>query len=162
MGGSNSSAAGTAKNYLRFIAVLSVNTILMFFITFAMVDQLDHIHVKLNRVYMALMMVVSMGIMMLLIMGTMYGNKKLNALLLGAFALLFVVTFAFARTQTTIGDEQFLKSMIPHHSSAILMCEESQITDQEIAVLCEQIVRSQKDEIAQMEEILVRRGHEAP
>ncbi len=48
------------------------------------------------------------------------------------------------------------RSMIPHHSSAILMCEQSAITDPEIVSLCEEIIRTQEEEIAEMEEILRR------
>jgi uncharacterized protein (DUF305 family) len=46
--------------------------------------------------------------------------------------------------------------MIPHHSGAILMCERSTITDQEIIELCGEIVQTQEEEIAQMEAILQR------
>ena len=46
--------------------------------------------------------------------------------------------------------------MIPDHPSAILMCEQASITDPEIQKLCTQIVRSQQDEIAQMQRMLAR------
>lgn len=46
--------------------------------------------------------------------------------------------------------------MIPHHSRAILVCQESDLTDPEVIELCEQIVKTQKEEIAQMQEILDR------
>ena len=46
--------------------------------------------------------------------------------------------------------------MIPHHSGAILMCEQASITDPEIVKLCRDIVESQKKEIAQMEAILAK------
>jgi uncharacterized protein (DUF305 family) len=46
--------------------------------------------------------------------------------------------------------------MTPHHSSAILMCEQSDITDPELAALCDEIVEAQKEEIAEMERILER------
>ena len=42
------------------------------------------------------------------------------------------------------------------HSSAILMGEESAITDPEIVRLCDEIVKAQREEIAQMEGILER------
>lgn len=53
-----------------------------------------------------------------------------------------------------MGNAQFLRSMIPHYSSAILMCQEASITDADILALCEEIVRAQREEIAQMESIL--------
>jgi uncharacterized protein (DUF305 family) len=70
--------------------------------------------------------------------------------------VVFAASFAAMRTQAAVGNEQFLRSMIPHHSGAILMCEQASITDPEIAALCTQIVRSQREEIARMQEILKR------
>ena len=47
--------------------------------------------------------------------------------------------------------------MIPHHSGAILMCQQASLTDPEVLGLCEEIVSSQEREIAQMKAILARR-----
>lgn len=55
-----------------------------------------------------------------------------------------------------VQDKQFLRSMIPHPSSAILMCERASISDPEIIALCGDIVKAQKKEIAQMRKILER------
>lgn len=44
--------------------------------------------------------------------------------------------FLFIRQQTAIGDRQFLRSMIPHHGSAILMYEQASIRADEIKQLC--------------------------
>lgn len=44
--------------------------------------------------------------------------------------------------------------MIPHHSRAILVCENASITDPEIQQLCDSIIQSQKEEIDQMKQIL--------
>lgn len=142
--------------YGKLALALSINAVLMFAITYFNVADLDHVHPNINRAYMALMMAAPMGIIMLLVMSGMFRNKGLNVGLFLLFAALFVGTFALVRTQTPVGNGQFLHSMIPHHSSAILMCEQSAITDPEVERLCEQIVRAQKEEIAQMEEILRR------
>lgn len=150
------SADETAKNYVRFATVISINAAVMFFLTYVMIDTVEHFHFNLNRLYMALVMVAPMAILMLVVMRSMYAKKSLNALLYIGFGALFVVALAFARTQTPIGNEQFLRSMIPHHSSAILMCERATITDPEITELCRTIVRAQKDEIARMARMLER------
>jgi hypothetical protein len=100
--------------------------------------------------------VATMGILMIFIMWSMFKNKRLNIILTAALAVVFAVIFAFGRAETFIGNEQFLKSMIPHHSRAILMCQEANITDAEIKDLCQQIVSSQQEEIAQMKAILDR------
>ena len=143
-------------SYKKLLSVLAINTVLMYLITYAMIASVEHFHVNVNRFYMALMMVAPMAVVMLFAMRSMYEDKKLNAVLAVAFGALFVASFALARTQTLVGDEQFLRSMIPHHSSAILMCEESAISDPEIVALCETIVAAQKEEIAQMESLLER------
>ncbi|HBU28285.1 MAG: DUF305 domain-containing protein [Thiobacillus sp. GWE1_62_9] len=145
-----------ASHYRKLALTLSINAVLMFFITYAMIDTVDHFYVNINRVYMSLMMVAPMAMLMLFVMRGMYQNARLNAILHALFAGVFIASFLLARTQTPVGNEQFLRSMIPHHSSAIVMCEQSSITDQQIVELCGQIVKAQKDEIAQMKNILER------
>lgn len=145
-----------ASHYRKLALTLSINAVLMFFITYAMIDTVDHFYVNINRVYMSLMMVAPMAMLMLFVMRGMYQNARLNVVLHALFAGVFIATFLLARTQTPVGNEQFLRSMIPHHSSAIVMCEQSSITDQQIVELCGQIVKAQKDEIAQMKNILER------
>ncbi|MFZ8373971.1 DUF305 domain-containing protein, partial [Staphylococcus aureus] len=39
------------------------------------------------------------------------------------------------RAQALVGDKQFLRAMIPHHSGAILMCQQANLTDPEIKKL---------------------------
>jgi uncharacterized protein (DUF305 family) len=137
------------------LAVL-INIVLMFLITYVNLRSLQHFYFNINRVYMALLMAAPMVIVMMLVMRTMFERKRLNAILIAASAVIIVLTFVLIRTQTPVGNESFLRSMIPHHSSAILMCQESTITDPEISKLCRQIVESQEEEIAQMEAILSR------
>jgi uncharacterized protein (DUF305 family) len=86
----------------------------------------------------------------------MYESRRLNLAIGGIAALVFVASFAAMRTQSGIGDREFLRAMIPHHSGAILMCERASIRDPEIVALCKQIVVSQEAEIAQMEAMLAR------
>lgn len=140
--------------YPKLGLALAINAVVMFFITYATIASLDHFYFTINRVYMSLMMVAPMGIVMLLVMRSMYADMKLNAALFGGFAVLFLAMFLFARNQVVVGNDEFLRAMIPHHSSAILMCEEASITDPEIEELCDEIIATQKREIAQMKELL--------
>lgn len=92
-------------------------------------------------------------------MGSMYQNKRLNAAIAGLAILAGVAFFMFTRRQAGIGDRQFLRSMIPHHAGAILMCQQASISDPRIRQLCDRpqgIVESQRTEIEQMKEILRR------
>jgi uncharacterized protein (DUF305 family) len=94
---------------------------------------------------------------MLVMMGEMYPNKRLNLALHGIFALIFIFSFIGIRQQGLVGDRQFVRSMIPHHSGAILMCREARITDPEVKKLCEaDIIPSQRKEVEQMKAILAR------
>lgn len=79
-------------------------------------------------------------------------------ILLAGFALVLVLSFAAARTEALMADDAFLRSMIPHHASAIHMCQQATLTDPEIISLCQGIVDSQSREIGQMEQIIARRG----
>jgi hypothetical protein len=142
--------------YSKLAITISINAVVMFLITYAMIDTLDHFYPNINRAYMALIMVAPMVVLMLIVMQAMYPNKTLNYFLIAAFTGIFFLVFVLMRTQTSVGDVQFLRSMIPHHSSAIVMCERSSITDPEIVSLCAQIVKAQKEEIAQMQNILAR------
>jgi uncharacterized protein (DUF305 family) len=55
------------------------------------------------------------------------------------------------REQTFVSDRQFLRSMIPHHAGAILMCEKNELQEERVRALCREIIRSQRAEIAQMQ-----------
>jgi uncharacterized protein (DUF305 family) len=66
-----------------------------------------------------------------------------------------LLAFWFAiREQTAIADDQFLKSMIPHHAGAILMCEKASLANRETKELCRSIIASQQAEIDQMKAML--------
>ena len=72
--------------------------------------------------------------------------------------MVLTLCFFLIRAQAAVGDVQFLKSMIPLHAGAILMCNEAPITDSEIKTLCKQIIRGQRSEIDQMKAILTRKN----
>lgn len=86
----------------------------------------------------------------------MYPKKKRNAGIIVAGIILFIVALAAFRTQTPIGDVQYMKAMIPHHSSAIMTSKNANIKDPEVRRLADSIIASQEREIAQMEAILKR------
>ena len=135
---------------------LLISAFVMYLVMFSMIDTRAEFFNNLNMFYMALTMVAPMAILMLWMMRSMYPNKRLNVALYVLFAVLFIGAFAATRFQTLVGDKQFLRSMIPHHSGAILMCREAEISDPEIASLCANIIKSQREEIEQMKKLLTR------
>jgi hypothetical protein len=135
---------------------LALSLVIMYFAMFAMIDTLGDFYNNLNMLYMAVLMAAPMGILMLLLMPAMYKNRQVNLAIHVGLIGLFVLAFLGIRLQAPIGDEQFLRSMIPHHSGAILMCREAALEDPEIVDLCKQIETSQRREIEQMNRILKR------
>lgn len=97
-----------------------------------------------------------MAIIMLLMMEKMYPNKKINNLIVIGSMVVFGLVLTALRTQTPVGDEQYMKAMIPHHSSAIMTSENANIQDPELRKLADGIIRAQKKEIAEMKAILAR------
>lgn len=143
------------KHYMMLALNLAISLAIMYFVMFAMIYTWGEFIQNINFFYMALMMWAPMGSLMLLTMGMMYPNKKLNMILHGAFVLIFILSTIGIREQGLVGDRQFLRSMIPHHSGAILMCEKSSIRDPEIQALCrDAIIPSQKQEVDQMKRLL--------
>ena len=128
----------------------------MYVLMYAMVNGLANVYNSLNQVYMAGLMTASMVIIELIVMRAMYHDKRRNVLIGAASVAGLVGFFLFIRAQTAISDRQFLRSMIPHHSGAILMCEQASITDADIRRLCEGIISSQQAEIDQMKAMLRR------
>ena len=86
----------------------------------------------------------------------MYRNRRLNIALIVLSVVALAAFWFLIRFQAGVRDEQFLRSMIPHHAGAILMCRKAPIEDAEIRSLCRQIIESQQREIDQMKDILGR------
>ena len=141
-------------SYRSLALQTAISGVIMYLVMFVMIDQLSSFYNNLNMLYMTLMMVAPMVVLMIVAMRDMFPSKRLNVLLLAGSAVAFFGSFALIRTQTTIDDTAFIRSMIPHHSGAILMCEQASLTDRELVSLCRQIIKSQREEIAQMKTML--------
>lgn len=151
--GRNEGMGGYAKLFLA----LGLSLVIMFPLTMAFVAHWSDFHLNLSNFYMAVMMVAPMGLIMLGVMRGMFPNPRLNLGLAVGFVALFALGLWLGRTEAFVGNEQFLRAMIPHHSRAILVCQQATITDPDIAQLCDQIVSSQQEEIDLMTRMLEER-----
>ncbi|GAB3179558.1 DUF305 domain-containing protein [Telluribacter humicola] len=136
--------------------MLTISFIIMYSVMFLNVDRLDHIYLNMNRLYMALLMITPMALLMLAFMGDMYKNRKVNTAIVITSIAVFVAVLALLRNQSSVGDVQYIKSMIPHHSSAILTSQEAALKDPELIKLADEIIKAQEKEIAQMKSMLNR------
>jgi uncharacterized protein (DUF305 family) len=60
------------------------------------------------------------------------------------------------RYQVGVDDRQMMRSMIPHHAGAILVCGRASLSDPPVEQLCQGIIDSQEREIREMKELLAR------
>ena len=146
------------KNHYGKLGIMAgLSFLAMYFLMYAMVNVPGNVFMNVNQVYMAGLMAAPMVLIELVLMSAMYQNKRMSAVIGAITVLVAVAFFLFIRQQAAIGDRQFLRSMIPHHASAILMCQQASISDARIRQLCnapEGIVSSQQREIEQMKTML--------
>ncbi|MBC7760131.1 MAG: DUF305 domain-containing protein [Phormidesmis sp. FL-bin-119] len=140
--------------YWKFALMLLVSFFVMYGVMFLNVDDIGHIYLSLTRFYMSILMVSPMAILMLLLMPMMYSNKKLNRIIIGSAVAVFVIALICLRSQAFISDKQYMKAMIPHHSSAILTSKRANITDKNVRKLADSIIVSQHEEIRRMKFLL--------
>jgi len=144
------------SNYKKMLLMLIISFIIMYAVMFLNVDKLNHIYFSYTRTYMSLLMVTPMALLMILLMPGMYPDKKTNKIISVSAIVVFVFALTALRSQSFISDEQYMKAMIPHHSSAILTSKNANIRDPEVRQLSDSIIKSQEEEISQMKFILKR------
>ena len=145
-------AKGHDHPYRKLAVMATVSFIAMYVLMYMMVDATSDVYPNVNQLYMAAMMTAPMVVIELLLMRT--GRAKVA--IFGAAAIALVASIALVRRQTAVSDREFLRSMIPHHSAAVLMCERAPLRDVEIKQLCRGIVSSQQAEIVWMKRKLDR------
>lgn len=143
--------SGEQKKYLRFGAMISSSMILMYIVMYVNTYQLSHVEWSETRFFMTLLMGATMAIVMLAFMTGMYKNTKINVGIVFGGVVLFALATFLVRSQVTVGDQSWMRSMIPHHSIAILTSENAEIEDVRVCNLAKDIVEAQKREIDEMQ-----------
>jgi dipeptide/tripeptide permease len=143
------------NDYRNLLVMAVLSFISMYILMYAMVNTIGNVFNNFNQFYMAGMMTAPMILIELFLMRATYQDKRRNMLIIAISIIAGLAFFFLIRQQTAISDRQFLRSMIPHHSSAILMCERASIQDPEIQELCQAIISSQQAEIDQMKSKLL-------
>ncbi|HET6845879.1 MAG TPA: DUF305 domain-containing protein [Anaerolineales bacterium] len=147
MGSSQSMHSMNSHPYRRLALMAGLSFVSMYILMYAMVNVVGNVYLSLNQFYMAALMTAPMMVIELALMGAMYGNKKWNALILVASVAVGLLAFVLIRQQVGISDKEFLRSMIPHHAGAILMCNQADLREPQLQELCRGIVTGQQAEI---------------
>ena len=134
--------------------MIATSTVVMFGLMYLNTYAASHVWFSQTRMWMALYMGAAMAAVMLTFMLGMYRNIRLNTAIFAGAALVFSVSLYLVRSQDTVGDEAWMKAMIPHHSIAILTSERAHISDPRVRKLADEIIEAQRREIAEMEALI--------
>lgn len=140
----------TEDHYRKLWMMALLSFVSMYILMYSMVNSLGNVFNNVNQFYMAGLMTAPMIPIEIFLMRSMYQDHKRNVAIVVASILAGLLFFFLILQQGAVTDKQFLRSMIPHHAGAILMCEQASIQDTEIQELCQTIISSQQAEIDQM------------
>lgn len=141
-------------SYWRFAAMIATSTVVMFGLMYLNTYAFEHVLWSQTRVWMALLMGAVMAVIMLSFMLSMYQNKRVNIAIYIGSVVVFVLTLWLVRSQVTVGDAEYMKAMIPHHSIAIMTSERAQISDPRVRKLADEIIAAQRREISEMKYLI--------
>lgn len=139
------------RMYIRFAAMIATAVVVMYGVMYAGTYAWDHVRFSESRVFMALTMGGTMGLVMLGWMLNMYRNMRWNLVIVGASVLALAGAIFLDRSQATVQDRSFMSGMIPHHSLAITRSERAQLDDVRVCILAVEISEAQRREIAEMD-----------
>lgn len=146
-------------NYIRLALMVATSVLLMYGITYLESYQIiDHAHFSETRVFVALMMGMTMVVVMMAYMWDMYRYKRLNMIVIAGAFIAFAGLLYLLRSQATVNDTDYMLAMIPHHSIAILTSENARIDDPRVRKLADQIIEAQRLEIAEMKALIADLG----
>ncbi|MGP5531982.1 DUF305 domain-containing protein [Psychrobacter celer] len=140
--------------YLKFFLMILTSTIVMYIMMYFNTYKWDHVYFSETRAYMALYMGAMMAIIMLAFMGNMYKKTKVNLMVYGLSIVLFAFGIWGVRSQQTVDQVDWMQAMIPHHSIAILTSERADIDDPRVRQLADDIIKAQKREISEMQQLI--------
>lgn len=138
----------------RFAAMIATSTVIMFFLMYQLVFSLDHATFSMNRLIASLLMGCVMAVVMLGFMWPMYRGRTTKVAVVVVAALVGALLLAVNRWQVLIDDDDFMKSMIPHHSIAINNARKADISDPRVRELADEIIAAQVREIELMKRLL--------
>lgn len=141
-------------SYIRFGAMVGTSTIIMFGLMYLNTFTLEHVTFSQTRMWMALLMGATMAFIMLLFMWRMYENRAANVAILISAVAVFACSLWLVRSQETVGDLDYMRAMIPHHSIAVLTSTQAHIHDPRVRELADGIIEAQVLEIAQMKRLI--------
>lgn len=141
-------------SYRRFATMIATSAVVMFGLMYVHTYIWDHAYFSETRAWMTLLMGAAMAIVMLGYMLTMYRSRALNVAIFAGSALVIALAAWLVRSQATVTGLDYLQAMVPHHSIAILTSTRARIEDPRVRRLADDIIESQRKEIAEMKYLI--------
>ena len=141
-------------SYWRFAAMILTSTVVMLGLMYLNTYEIEHVFWSETRAWMALVMGATMAVIMLAFMMGMYSSRALNAAIFAGSVVVFAFSLWLVRSQVTVQDRSYMSAMIPHHSIAIMTSTRAEITDPRVRALADDIIETQRREIAEMEALI--------
>jgi hypothetical protein len=141
-------------SYLRFAAMIATSTVVMYGLMYLNTDAPDHVFYSQTRLWMALLMGAVMAVIMLGFMWSMYKNRAANVAIITGAIIIFAGSLFLVRSQSLVGDVDYMRAMIPHHSIAVLTSTEANIRDPRVRELADEIIAAQVREIDEMKALI--------
>lgn len=138
----------------RFAAMIATSSVIMFFLMYQLIHSWDHALFSLTRLVASLVMGCVMIAVMLAFMWSMYRPEIAKVAVLATAIVAGIALLAVNRSQALVGDVEFMKAMIPHHSIAINNARQADIRDPRVRYLADRITRDQVKEIAEMKMLI--------
>ena len=138
----------------RLAGMIAVSTAIMFVLMYQLVYEPDHLYFSLSRFLASLVMACVMTVVMLAFMWPMYKGMATKVAILSIALVGGVALLAVNRAQSLVGDVEFMKAMIPHHSIAINNARKASISDPRVRRLADGIIDAQVREIAEMKMLI--------
>ncbi|MGB4860562.1 MAG: DUF305 domain-containing protein [Dokdonella sp.] len=148
------SAMRTTDPYTRLLVVTFISFLTIYALMYAMVDRSENVYRSFNQVFMTGLLVAPIVLIELALMWDMFPDRRRNVVITVVAFVATVFCWVGIREQLGVRDRQLIRSMIPSHAAAILMCEEAQLKNPELQRLCNEVVESHKAQIEQMKALL--------
>ncbi|WP_372421890.1 DUF305 domain-containing protein [Salinarimonas chemoclinalis] len=141
-------------SYWRFAAMIATSTVVMYGLMYLNTYAWEHVFWSHTRFWMALLMGATMAVIMLSYMLSMYSSRTTNLAIFAGSIVVFALSLWLVRSQATVGDRDWMRAMIPHHSIAILTSERARLSDPRVRELADEIIAAQEREIAEMRRLI--------
>ena len=134
------------SNAMMFISMFIIQYV---FMSFIMTNRIENITNSLGKIYISIMM----GLSMIIVMNFMSSSDANETITY--IALLFAFIFLY-KIQFGINDTNYLREMIEHHSMALLTSKQIREKTKNSSVndLAQRIIHTQEKEIQEMKNII--------